>query len=149
MEYRIRTCEERDLPVLIDLCAKHAAYENADYDAHDKEMLLNEALFGNYPLLHCLVVEVDEKVVGYASYTFDYSTWSGASFLNLDCLYLDECYRGCGIGETMIMRIKEIAKVKGCCNIQWQTPVFNERAIKFYKRIGGQSRDKVRFTMTV
>ncbi len=149
MEYRIRNCEEGDLPVLIELCKKHAAYENADYDARNKERLLKAALFGDTPQLHCLVVETDERVVGYASFTFDYSTWSAASFLHLDCLYLDECYRGYGIGEAMILRIKEIAKVKGCPNVQWQTPVFNERAIKFYKRIGGECKDKVRFTMTL
>ncbi len=149
MEYRIRTCEERDLPVLIELCAKHAAYENAVYDAQYKERLLKDALFGDKPLLYCLVVEADENVVGYASFTFDYSTWSAASFLHIDCLYLDECYRGYGIGEAMILHIKEIAKVKGCSNVQWQTPVFNERAIKFYKRIGGERKDKVRFTITL
>ncbi|GAL85822.1 GCN5 family acetyltransferase [Sporocytophaga myxococcoides] len=149
MEYRIRLCEEKDLPVLIELCAKHAAHEKAVYDAKDKERLLKVALFGDNPQLHCLVVEADENVVGYASFTFDYSTWSAASFLHLDCLYLDECYRGYGIGEAMILRIKEIAKANGCINVQWQTPVFNEKAIKFYKRIGGQSKDKVRFTMTV
>jgi len=149
MEYRIRNCEERDLSTLIELCAKHAAYENADFDPLDKEILLKVALFAEKPLLYCLLVIVDGNVVGYASYTFDYSTWSAASFLHLDCLYLDECYRGYGIGEAMILHIKEIAKVKGCCNVQWQTPVFNEKAIKFYKRIGGKSKDKVRFTMTL
>jgi GNAT superfamily N-acetyltransferase len=149
MEYRIRLCEERDLPVLIELCAKHAAYEQADYDAQNKEKLLKVALFGDKPQLYCLVAEADEDIVGYASFTFDYSTWSAASFLHLDCLFLDECYRGYGIGEAMILRIKEIAQAHGCINVQWQTPVFNERAIRFYKRIGGQSKDKVRFTMAV
>ncbi|MCR6640437.1 MAG: GNAT family N-acetyltransferase [Sporocytophaga sp.] len=149
MEYRIKLCEERDLPVLIELCAKHAAYEQAVYDAQNKEKLLKAALFGDKPQLHCLVAEVDDEVIGYASFTFDYSTWSAASFLHLDCLFLDECYRGYGIGEAMILRIKEIAQANGCSNIQWQTPVFNERAIKFYKRIGGQGKDKVRFTMAV
>lgn len=149
MEYRIRICEERDLPVLIDLCAKHAAYEKADYDSQDKEILLKAALFAEKPSLYCLLVEVDGNVVGYASYTFDYSTWSAAYFLYLDCIYLDERYRGYGIGEAMILQIKEIANVKGCCNVQWQTPVFNERAIKFYKRIGANSKDKIRFTLSL
>jgi GNAT superfamily N-acetyltransferase len=60
-------------------------------------------------------------------------------------LYLESEFRGQGIGEVVFEKLKEIAKQNDCINIQWQTPVFNERAIKFYNRIGGTGKDKVRF----
>jgi hypothetical protein len=36
-----------------------------------------------------------------------------------------------------------------CNHIQWQTPDFNKRAIKFYERIGGISKSKERYFLKV
>jgi len=149
MEYSIRNCKITDLPKLVILCQKHAEFEKADYAPEGKEENLKKALFGENPQLYCLVVAVKETIVGYASYTFDFSTWDASTFLYMDCLFLDEETRGFGIGELLIEKLKEIGKQKNCVNIQWQTPQFNERAIKFYNRIGAKGKDKVRFTLTL
>ena len=42
-------------------------------------------------------------------------------------------------------RLVDVAKNNNCVNLQWQTPVFNEMAIRFYERIGGKAHDKKRF----
>jgi ribosomal protein S18 acetylase RimI-like enzyme len=145
MEYLIRKVEEKDLATLVELCQKHSDYENAIYNPNGKQELLKNAIFSDRQKLFCFVVESNNNLVGYASYTFDFSTWDANTFLYLDCLYLDPNFRGLGIGEIIIEKLKEIATQNGCINIQWQTPVFNERAIKFYNRIGGTGKDKVRF----
>jgi GNAT superfamily N-acetyltransferase len=145
MNYLIRDCQPNDVVAVVDLCQKHAAYEKASFDPIGKEEKLKNALFGNQPKLFCLVVEVNGTIVGYASYTFDFSTWDAATFMYMDCLYLEERARGFGIGEALIEKLKQIAIAENCINIQWQTPEFNERAIKFYYRIGGTGKDKVRF----
>lgn len=146
MNYLIRDCQPNDLNTVVDLCQKHAEYEKASFNPIGKEERLKNAIFDVHPKLFCLVVEVDETIVGYASYTIDFSTWDAASFMYMDCLYLEEAFRGYGIGEAIIEELKQIAIAKKCINIQWQTPTFNERAIKFYHRIGGTGKDKVRFT---
>lgn len=46
-------------------------------------------------------------------------------------------------------KIKEEAQKLGCAMIQWQTPEFNKRAIKFYKRIGAVGKSKERFFLNV
>lgn len=145
MEYIIRECTEKDLPELVELCCKHSEFEQATYDPTGKEILLNRALFSDSPKLYCSVIESRDKLQGYFSYTFDFSTWDAQSFLYLDCLYLEPEFRGQKIGEIVFQKLREIAKQNDCLNIQWQTPVFNERAIKFYNRIGGTGKDKVRF----
>ncbi len=43
------------------------------------------------------------------------------------------------------MEIASLAYRLGCVNVQWQTPVWNERAIRFYQRLGGEGKEKVRF----
>lgn len=145
MNYLIRDCKPKDLDTLVQLCQKHADYERASFNPIGKEEGLKNALFAEQPKLFCLVVEVDETIVGYASYTFDFSTWDAATFMYMDCLFLKEETRGFGIGEALIEKLKQIATDKNCINIQWQTPKFNERAIKFYHRIGGTGKEKARF----
>ncbi|WP_291286599.1 GNAT family N-acetyltransferase [Flavobacterium sp.] len=147
MEYSIRNCEPSDLPKLVVLCQKHADYEKAVFSPEGKENKLKEALFGERPKLHCLVVATKETIVGYASFTFDFSTWNAAAFLYMDCLFLEEKARSFGIGEILIEKLKQIGKENNCVNMQWQTPQFNERAIKFYHRMGAKGKDKVRFTL--
>jgi ribosomal protein S18 acetylase RimI-like enzyme len=149
MEYSIRNCEIADVPKLVVLCQKHADFERADYSPEGKEEKLKEALFGEKPTLYCLVAATKETIVGYISYTFDFSTWEATNFIYMDCLFLEEEARSFGIGEILIDKLKQIGKKKNCINIQWQTPQFNERAIKFYNRIGGKAKDKVRFTLNL
>lgn len=149
MEYSIRNCEVSDLPKLVVLSQKHAEFEKAEYSPEGKEEKLKEAIFSKQPKLYCLVVAAKETIVGYVSYTFDFSTWDAATFIYMDCLFLEEEARSFGIGEVLIEELKEIGIQKNCINIQWQTPEFNERAIKFYNRIGAKGKDKVRFTLSL
>lgn len=149
MEYSIRNCEIADLPKLVILCQKHAEFEKANYAQEGKEAKLKGALFSEKPRLFCLVVATKETIIGYVSYTFDFSTWDARNFIYMDCLFLEEEARSFGIGEVLIEKLKQIGIENDCVNLQWQTPQFNERAIKFYNRIGGKGKDKVRFTLNL
>ena len=59
-------------------------------------------------------------------------------------LYLRDKYRGFGIGEALVKEIAKASKTNHCLVMQWQTPVFNARAIKFYDKLGTTSREKMR-----
>ena len=147
MEYLIRECNEGDLDKIIVLCRKHAEYEKAAYNPEGKKEKLAEALFSEPKRLSCLVAVAASEVIGYATYTFDFSTWDAQQFIYLDCIYLEDDYRSFGIGAVLMEKIKEIGQATGCVNMQWQTPEFNIKAIKFYKRVGGIGQEKVRFTL--
>lgn len=149
MEFISRKCRESDLISLVNLCQNHALYEQASYATERKEELLKQAIFSKNPQLYCHIIEVAEKVVGYFTYTLDFSTWDAKPFLHLDCLYLEPEIRGFKIGEAIFEELKGLAQAKGCCMLQWQTPVFNEKAIRFYHRMGATSKDKVRFFLEV
>lgn len=145
MEYKIRSCEETDLEALVNLCEAHAAYEKIDYDPNGKKEKLKEALFGNQQKLNVWIIEVDGKPEGFTSFTFDFSTWDAAPFLYMDCLYLSENCRSKGIGAEIMRRIRAVARENNCINIQWQTPEFNAKAIKFYVGLGSTGKQKMRF----
>ena len=147
MEYLIREFRDEDLDKLVRLCAEHAAYEGHDYNPAGKDRLLKEALLRDKPWLHCWVVTVNEEVVGYTTFTFDFSTWDCNFFLHMDCLYLEEPFRGFGIGREIVRRLLNVAREQNCINIQWQTPSTNKSAIEFYSRLGAQMKTKQRFTI--
>lgn len=149
MEFTIRECKATDLDTLVVLCAKHADYERATYEARGKKEKLNDALFSDNKKLYGIVAEVAGEVIGYATYTFDFSTWEAQKFIYLDCLYLEAAYRNFGIGQALMEKVIEIGQTQNCINMQWQTPDFNEKAIRFYKRIGGIGKEKVRFTLPI
>ena len=149
MEYLIRDFQETDIYLLVDLCAKHAAHETSKYNRDGKVSLLKSALLSHNPTLHCWIVMVEDEMAGYATFTFDFSTWEVRHYLRLDCIYLEEKFRGLGIGTEMMKRLMKVARERDCVNLQWQTPVFNETAIRFYERMGGKGLLKKRFFISI
>jgi len=144
-KYLIRPVERKDLDELVELCALHAAYEKSEYDSSGKKEMLSKLIFSDSPNLHVLIVEQGDRIIGYASLTKQCSTWDANHYIYMDCLYMRENVRSQGIGSVLMDRIKELTKELGCNLIQWQTPDFNVRAIKFYNRIGGRALQKERF----
>lgn len=144
MQYKIRTALPQDIHEIIILCAEHAAYEKAAYIPEAKAEKLAVIFFSEKPKAFCLIVEMGSKIIGYATYSFEFSTWDAEYYLHMDCLYLRDEYRGQGIGEALMKEIAKAAKENHCSVMQWQTPVFNTRAIKFYYKIGATSREKLR-----
>ena len=144
----IRFVEKKDLKQLVNLCKLHTIFEKSEFNESGKEQEFNEHLFNN-PALFCFVIELDNSLIGYATYMKQFSTWDCCFYVYMDCLFLTEKARGFGIGEKVINKIKLHAKKLDCKVIQWQTPDFNTRAIKFYDRIGGISKTKERYVLEV
>lgn len=148
-EIHIRLVEQEDIAALVRLCRLHAIFEKAEYDESGKAFKLTNHLFAPQPSLHCLVVNKGEKLIGYATYMRQFSTWDADFYLYMDCLFIEEGNRGQGIGEDLMKAIKQEARRLNCSHIQWQTPDFNVRAMKFYNRIGAKSKSKERYFLDV
>ena len=145
----IRLAQKEDVKRLVELCGLHAAYEKAEYKPQDKEQKLSTYLFDEPASLYCLVAIVEEQIVGYATYMKQFSTWDADFYIYMDCLFLTEASRSLGIGEKLVDKIKEEGRKMGCNLIQWQTPDFNKRAMKFYHRIGAIGKSKERYFLDI
>lgn len=148
MNYIIRQAKPTDISEIIQLCAEHAEYEKASFSSEGKAQKLAQFFFDKNPKAYCLIAESENQIVGYATYSFEFSTWDAELYTHMDCLFLRDFARGFGIGEALVEQIKTAAKENNCTIIQWQTPQFNERAIKFYYRIGATSKEKLRMYLT-
>lgn len=141
----IRPANPGDLAEVVALCAEHAAYERAAMILDGQTTRLEQALFGSPPRLWCLVACLEGTVVGYATYTRDYSTWRAADFVYMDCLFVTARHRGSGVGRELVAAIAEHARRAGCASIEWQTPDWNLDAARFYDRLGATQYRKLRY----
>ncbi len=145
-EVRIRPLERGDLPELVTLCREHADFERASWSDHEREPELKTLLLDSDDA-HCLVVEAPGELAGFASASLELSTWDARRYLHLDCLYLRAPYRSQGLGRTLVEHVARLALALGAVNLQWQTPIWNDDAARFYERLGARSTQKLRFTL--
>ncbi|MEQ8524726.1 GNAT family N-acetyltransferase [Gracilimonas sp.] len=147
--YQIRTIRRDELDRLTKLCELHAEYEKAEYFSEGKANKLEEAIFGKNKKIECWVITKANYFIGYVTLIPQFSTWDAENYLYLDCLFIKEGHRGQGIGAKVMKKIHNFASSNGYSQVQWQTPSFNEGAIKFYNREGAIGKQKVRFTLNI
>ncbi|MGG1924374.1 GNAT family N-acetyltransferase [Chryseobacterium cucumeris] len=142
---KIRFAEEKDISSIIELCKAHAHYERNFFKEENKKEQLAKHLLDPDSHIKCLVAESDTEITGYATFFKQFSTWDAGYYMYVDCLFLKENARGNGTGKQIMELIKIHSKEEGCSMIQWQTPDFNTRAIKFYTLLGAERKNKKRF----
>ncbi|MFJ1702325.1 GNAT family N-acetyltransferase [Kitasatospora sp. NPDC088346] len=148
---RVRPAVRADLPGVVVLAAEHAAYERAPAPADGLAELLAGELFERAePRLSCLVAELPGgALAGYATCTEEFGTWQGRPYLHLDCLYLRDEHRGLGLGARLVDAVLAEARARGLDEVQWNTPAWNEGAIRFYDRLGAARKEKQRYSLAV
>lgn len=144
----IRPAQPPDIGQVVRLCRDHAAFEAAQFTSDGKADVLRAALFAPVPRLRCIVAEADHSIIGYATFTTDFSTWKAAEYVYMDCLFVDADYRAAGLGTQMMSTIARNAGILGCATVEWQTPAWNSNAARFYERLGARSSNKLRFSWT-
>lgn len=93
--------------------------------------------FGDVPLFHTFVAEINERIVGIALYYYRYSTWKGKT-IHLEDLIVREDRRGSGLGFALYSKIIEQGKLDQVRRIEWAVLDWNIGAIEFYKNSGAK-----------
>lgn len=143
----IRPLAADELDQLVELCAEHAAYERADYAPDGKKEALARYLLGPTPRASCLVAAAANGLAGYATWSPEFSTWGAGEYLHMDCLYLRPAWRGQGLGADFLRRLAEICIAAGLAHMEWQSPIWNEDALRFYRRAGATTKEKARLQL--
>lgn len=93
--------------------------------------------FGETPLFHVFVAEVDKEIVGIALYYYRYSTWKGKT-IHLEDLIVKESMRGSGLGYALYSEIIKQAQKDKVKRIDWNVLDWNTPAIDFYEKTGAK-----------
>jgi len=132
----VREATLSDVDIVHDLIFAIAKHHNQEqYVITTKDELIGSG-FGDRPSFGVLLAEVDGEVAGYCSFTWNYSIWLGSTYMNIDDVFVWKKFRGNQIGESLMLKAKEVCLTKGASRIKWEVEQDNHGAIKFYERLG-------------
>lgn len=140
----IRNARHSDINAILELIRLKAEFDGCPESVEATTEKLEADLFGEKPLAFVLLAEIDENLVGFATYHFIYSTFLAKPGIWLDDLYIKAEYRSNKIGQALMLQLCQLAWEKGCGRIDWTVAVSNEIAIKFYEKMGATIVQKVR-----
>jgi len=138
----IRQAQKEDVEVLYSLIVALAEH-------HDQRTFLKASVdtlardgFVGAPLFGAILADDRGHIVGFASFTWNYSIWLGGKYMNIDDVFVKESHRGLHIGERLMLEAKEICVGAGSRRLRWEVQPDNQSAIRFYERLGATMRSK-------
>ncbi len=137
MDYIIRDAKPQDMPQVLTLIQELATFEKEPEAVEVSVEELRMEGFGDHPLFHCFVAEVEQTIVGMALVYDRFSTWKGRS-VHLEDLIVRESMRGTGIGKALYAQVLTYAKSKGVRRVEWVVLDWNKNAIDFYEKSGAK-----------
>ncbi len=135
MEFTIRDAQKNDMPSVLHLINELAIFEKEPEAVEITVENLLEDGFGDNPVFHCFVAEVNNNVEGIALIYNRYSTWKGR-ILHLEDLMVSKTMRGSGIGTALLDEVVKYGHKLGVKRINWEVIDWNEPAIAFYEKKG-------------
>ena len=136
----IRKGEKKDMKAVLELIQELATFEKEPNAVVVTVADLERDGFGDYPLFHTFVAEVNQEIVGIALYYYRYSTWKGKT-IHLEDLIVKEKMRGSGLGFALYSKIIEQGKIDKVRRIEWAVLDWNTPAIDFYIKSGAKVLD--------
>lgn len=132
----LRPATPADVPAIVGLIGELAAFEQLTHLLRVTPERLHPHLFGERPVAECLVGEVGGRVVAFALFFTNFSTFLAQPGLYLEDLYVQPAHRGSGLGQALLERLGRLAVERGCGRFEWSVLDWNENAIRFYQRMG-------------
>lgn len=140
MSFMVRKAERQDMPQVLDLIKELAVFEKEPDAVEVTVEDLEKEGYGNNPLFHCFVAELDKKIVGIALVYYRFSTWKGRT-IHLEDLIVSESHRGTGIGMALYKKVMEFADDNKVKRVEWNVLDWNTNAIEFYENTGAHILD--------
>lgn len=140
---------ESDTDAVLELMKDLAIWhDQLEYVKITEDTFVQHA-FGPEPLIEACVAEAAGVLVGYVSFTRNFSIWAGRTFLAIDDVFVKSEFRSCGVGERMMRYVQQVAKSAGIDRIRWEAEKDNNEAIRFYQRLGAEHKLKAVFNWAV
>jgi GNAT superfamily N-acetyltransferase len=163
IDFKLRAAEPRDVPALVGLIGELADFEQLSHLLRLTADTLAPHLFGERPVVEAVVAEVRDdadhveaggamggavegaadgvprsghRVVAFALYFTNFSTFLAQPGLYLEDLYVQPACRGAGIGKALLSHLGALAVVRGYGRFEWSVLDWNENAIRFYEKMG-------------
>lgn len=128
---KIRFARENETGTILRFIKELADYEKLPNEVTATEDLLHKTIFEEH---HAQVIfcEVDNTIVGFALFFFNFSTFVGKPGLYLEDLYVKPEMRKRGLGKAFFKVLATIATENNCGRMEWICLDWNQKSIDFY-----------------
>ena len=133
----IRKGTKEDMDSVLQLIKELAAFEKEPDAVVVTRAELERDGFGESPLFHTFIAEINSEIVGIALYYYRYSTWKGKT-IHLEDLIVKEAMRGAGIGFALYAAVLHQGKRDAVRRVEWNVLDWNTPAIEFYEKSGAK-----------
>jgi len=130
----IRKVTEETFDEFLNLIAKLAEYEKLSPPDENAKKRLREDCLNNKPKYRAFIGEIGGKYVSYLIYFFTYSSFLALPTLWIEDIFVLKEYRRQSVGQEMLDHCKTIAKMNGCCRIDFVVLKWNKSAQRFYEK---------------
>jgi len=138
----VRRARPGEAGLVLDFVKQLAVYEKLESEVEATEAMLDAALFGPAPRVHCDFAEVDGAVVGFALWFYNFSTFKGRHGIYLEDLFVDPAVRGRGVGKALLRHLARRCLDEGLGRFEWWVLDWNAPSIAFYRSLGAVAMDE-------
>ena len=131
----IRRATRDDVPVILEFIGELAEYEHMSDQVVATPELLEEWIFER-GRAEVLLAELAGKIVGFALFFHNFSTFLGRAGIYLEDLFVRPEARGQGNGKALLRELARIALERGCGRLEWACLDWNAPSIAFYRAQG-------------
>ncbi len=137
----IREARPGDVPVLLQMFAELADYEQLTHELRATEQQLHAALFGPHPAVEGLIAEQHDSgaAIGYAMFFPTFSTFLASTGVWLEDLFVRPAQRRGGIGRALLAAVAARMRERGGERLEWAALDWNEPALNFYRGLGART----------
>jgi GNAT superfamily N-acetyltransferase len=136
MEFQLRPAERRDCAGIVGLIGELADFEHLRHQVVVTHQDLKRHLFGERPVVECVVAESAGTLVAFALFFVNFSTFLGKPGLYLEDLYVQPAARGHGVGKRLLVHLAQLAIARDYGRFEWSVLDWNANAIAFYEKMG-------------
>ena len=108
--------------------------EASQWNESQKSDVINQ--MKDHPCALILFAKSGDEFVGLCTCFYAYSTFLAKPLLNIHDIYVDETFRGSGVGRLLVEKVGEIAQEKNCGKITLEVRKDNLNARDLYKHQG-------------
>ena len=138
----MRQARAEDCGLILALIRELAEYEKLTHEVVATEEVLRETLFGEHPAAEVVFGEYRGKVVGYALFFQNFSTFTGRPGIYLEDIYVKPEMRGRGYGKCLLTYVAKLAVARKCTRMEWSVLDWNKPSIEFYRALGASAMDE-------
>lgn len=137
--FQIRKGDENDAELVVTFMRKLGTYQKMRESITITEKSARRLLRENAG--EVIFGELDGKPVAFLYFYNNSSAFIGETGMYIDGFYVDEEYRGCGLGRQMMKYMASLALERGCGRLEWGCLDWNQPALDFYKNLGAKGLD--------